>query len=506
MLRVQTKILRALRSPQFFAAVLLLFFVESAWVAISAAYPMVFDENVHFGVIKLYAHQWSPFFPAHSGYVEPFGALASDPSILYRYLMSFPYRLVAMLTSDQTMQVIDLRFINIFLFGSSLILFRRLLLKTRVSAAIVHASLLLFVLIPIVPLLAGQINYDNLVLPITALVLLSAVSISEALARRELPVGRIIWLLTWCLLGSLTQFEFLPIFAAAMLWLLWRLVGAVRSESLSWLRARLKPGWRQTPWRRKLVIGLPLIIALGLFAGTYGANLARYHTLLPACDRVLTARQCGGSGGWVRAQAAVAHRQPVNANPLVFGVSWLYRMFVAMFYTSSGGASSGAYYLSINPLPLIFITALAVFAAGVLLLIRYGHAVFKNYRHFGLLLFICLFYVTALWIHNYADYLSLGQKVAINGRYLLPVTLPFIVVLGLAFRYLLQTRTHLKATLFAVLVLLFLQGGGALTYITVSNQSWYWQNRGVVGLNNGARAVVRPLILVKTPLPSLKLK
>jgi hypothetical protein len=211
MAEFQTKIIKFISSRQFFRAVLLLFFIESAWIAVSAAYPMVFDENVHFTLIQAYAHQWSPLWAAHSTATDPAGAVVRDPSYLYHYLMSFPYRLISAFTSSQMIQVIALRFIDIFLFGGSLILFRRLMLKTKVSPAIVHICILLFVLTPVVPLLAGQINYDNLIMPITAGALLVATSVSDRLLKGQLPIKIALWLLTLCLLGSLVQFEFLPI-------------------------------------------------------------------------------------------------------------------------------------------------------------------------------------------------------------------------------------------------------------------------------------------------------
>lgn len=498
--RVGPKVLKELRSQAFFKAVLVLFFLESAWVAFSAAYPMVFDENVHFTVIQLYAHQWSPIVPVHSMYVEPFGALSADPSVLYRYLMSFPYRLVAAATGSLAVQVVFLRLVNVVLFGAALVLFRRLLLKTKASSAAVNIALLFFVLLPVVPLLAGQINYDNMVVLATALALLLAVSAGEKLAAGKLPAAGIFWLATVCLLGGLVQFAFMPVFAAIFLWLAWRLVQLARAGRLL---GGAKAAWQRSSWQQKLVVGLPFVLALALFMAVYGGNVVRYHALLPACDHVLSRQQCAGSGAWVRAQEALAHKQPVNANPIIFGFSWTYRMFVGLFFTSSGGAGPQAWYLSVNPLPAPFITALVTFAAGILLLIRYWRTVFEGYNHLGFLLYVALFCAGMLLLRNYQEYLHLGQKFAINGRYLLPVVPILIIVIVLAFARLLGSQNRLKLGFAAVVLLLFLQGGGALTYMAVSNSGWYWHNGTVVRLNRAAQAVVRPLIVFKKPLPPL---
>jgi hypothetical protein len=499
MAEFQTKIIKFISSRQFFRAVLLLFFIESAWIAVSAAYPMVFDENVHFTLIQAYAHQWSPLWAAHSTATDPAGAVVRDPSYLYHYLMSFPYRLISAFTSSQMIQVIALRFIDIFLFGGSLILFRRLMLKTKVSPAIVHICILLFVLTPVVPLLAGQINYDNLIMPITAGALLVATSVSDRLLKGQLPIKIALWLLTLCLLGSLVQFEFLPIFAAIVAWLAWRFWQVSHDGNIKIVYG-LSKIWHATSLKQKLLITVPLIIAIGLFMQMYGVNLVKYHTMTPACNQVLTDKQCLGSASWVRAQNALEHKTAVNTDPAVYAASWTYRMFVAMFFTNSGGASSKAFYLSVNPLPLIFGAAIVGFGAGVVLLLKYRQSVLMEYRYLGFLFFVSLFYTFILLLHNYLNFVQLGQKFAIQGRYIFPVALPLMFIMALAVRHALGNRERLKGILLLVVLVLFLQGGGTLTYITDSNQNWYWHNSAVDKLNKLAQDFVKPLIIVKTPL------
>ncbi|MGC1176987.1 MAG: hypothetical protein WA843_02855 [Candidatus Saccharimonadales bacterium] len=502
MLSLQTKILRILRSPQFFVAILVLFVLEASWIAISAAYPMVFDENTHLGIIQLYAHRWSPLFfqqPPHSGWA---GALTRDPSYLYHYLMSFPYRLIAAMSDSQMVQVVFLRLINVALFASGLVLFRRLLLRTRVSPAITHVALLFFILTPVVPLLAGQINYDNLVMPLVALALLVTISVSDSITRdKKLPLARCAWLLTLCLLGSLVQYVFLPIFAGVVLWIGWLVIRSARSGQIK-LSVAVSKDWRTTSWRHKLAVGLPLIIALALFTQMYGVNIVRYHNPLPVCGQVLSKTECAQYAPWERSQQALANKTSTSTNPLAYGISWTYRMFIALFFTSSGGASPSAFYLSVNPLPIVFGAALSVFGVGILLFIKYHRTVLRRYDYLGFLLFISLFYVAALWWRNYHDYVHLGEKVAIQGRYLFPVALPGMILIALAFRELLGQRTRLKIALLSVVLFLFLQGGGALTYIINSNQHWYWQNGAVVQLNETLQHIIKPLIIIKTPLRS----
>src|SRR5487761_1343900 len=116
-----------LNSRRFFWAILVFFVLEAAWVALSAAYPQAFDESFHFGIIKVYSHYWLPFLNSQPPNADAFGAVFRDPSYLYHYAMSFPYRLITLFVHGQTTQVIIMRFINIALAATGLVIFRRVL-------------------------------------------------------------------------------------------------------------------------------------------------------------------------------------------------------------------------------------------------------------------------------------------------------------------------------------------------------------------------------------------
>ncbi len=493
--------MRVLRSKHFFWAIMALFILESTWIAVSAVYPMVFDENTHLGIIKLHTHTWSPVFlhqPTNAGFA---GELTRNPSYLYHYLMSFPYRVLASLTSSSMAQIIGLRFINIGLFASSLVLFRRVLLKARASQAMTNVILLFFVLIPVVPLLAAQINYDNLIMPLAGLAFLLAMAVNERLSAlgRRLPINLLLGLLTVCLFGSLVQIEFLPIFASVILWLSWCIWKWTKSNRLKFWPT-LNTSWRENSLRNKLALAVPLIVAVTLFIQMYGVNLAVYHSLIPQCNQVISAQECSQNGSWERSHLAQIHKVRADNNPLSYSIGWTYRLAVSLFYTSSGGARK-AYYLSINPLPTVFITALAGFGLGLVLALRYWRRILGLYPHVKLFLLAGGLYTVALWINNDRDYLHTGIKVGINGRYLLPIVPLCLFVLLLGYQQLLKGRSSLRLGVFAIAFLLFLQGGGALTYLVYSNSAWYWQKPAIVRLNRNIQHVVKPLVILKSPMP-----
>jgi hypothetical protein len=45
-----------LRSRRSAIGALIFFVLEGLWIACSAVYPMAFDEEFHFGLIKVYSH------------------------------------------------------------------------------------------------------------------------------------------------------------------------------------------------------------------------------------------------------------------------------------------------------------------------------------------------------------------------------------------------------------------------------------------------------------------
>jgi len=102
-----------------------------------------------------------PYLAHQPPNANAYGAVARDPSYLYHYLMSFPNRVLSLFIHGQTAQVITLRFIDIGFFTSGLVLFRRVLLRAGLSQGLTNFCLFLFVLIPIVPQLAGQVSYDD---------------------------------------------------------------------------------------------------------------------------------------------------------------------------------------------------------------------------------------------------------------------------------------------------------------------------------------------------------
>ncbi len=85
-----TKIYNFVSSRFFFRLIVAVSLLSAVWIALSARYPMAFDEDFHLGLIRLYASHGWPFWSGQPANADVFGAVARDPSFLYHYLMSFP--------------------------------------------------------------------------------------------------------------------------------------------------------------------------------------------------------------------------------------------------------------------------------------------------------------------------------------------------------------------------------------------------------------------------------
>ena len=468
--------------------------MQAGWIALSGGYPMAFDEDFHLGIIRLYAHHLSPFWSSHPSGAEVFGAVTRDPSYLYHWLMSFPYRLTELFTHNLVAQVLILRALNIGLFAAGLVFYRRLLAKTGTSMALVHGCLLALVLLPVVPLLAAQINYDNLFVPAVGLCLLLTVNFTEELrSRRGLNAGLLMAILIACLLTSLIKYAFLPILLAIVFYLAYWLYKIFPTPGKAWAAfwAGVKAVGR---WRRAVLI-LGVATACALFGGRYGVNTLRYHTPVPDCRQVLSVKQCSAYGPWIRDYTLSSGKTGPGAhdNPLAFSGEWFYGMWLRLFFSIGGPATD---FDTRGPLAVPAVSAIVLAAAAVISGVAYLPKILKRYNSPVLVLFglVTFSYVAALWLDEYRAYLRTGQPVAINGRYLLPV-LPLVMVFGaLAYAQFLRRKPRLKLALAGVVIAGLLWGGGALTFILRSNDSWLWQNSPVRHANYSVRNTIGPLV------------
>lgn len=483
-----------LSSRRFWYVVFGFFIFEALWLVFSAVYPMAFDEDFHLGVIRMYAEQWSPFLTAHPQTADQFGAVVRDPSYLYHYLMSFPYRILVYFTGTEAMQVVILRLMNVAMFAAGLALFRKVMLRAGASAALTHGALALFVLIPIVPQLAAHINYDNLLMILLPLMCLAVFSLTDSFRKRQINTQALLGFVAICLFMSVVKYAVLPFLAAALLFLAavfaWRFKGHFNKAG---------PGSRAgfIAMRRPLQIGLLGLCLLGgvLFMQRYGVNMVQYKTPVPDCGQVLSAEQCSAYGPWGRDYYFEQVKSiDFSPDPNTYMAEWVKGMWYRLFFAVNGPTSA---YTNYRPLPVPYYTAIVLAGAGLLTVLIWWRKVFRGNTYLLFFALLIAVYCVILWLDQYGMYKDTAQPVAINGRYLLPI-LPLLAVIigrGLAAAASALRATRLKAVLCVAILLLFLHGGGFFTFILRSDNTWYWPSQPVRALNNQARDVLAPVII-----------
>lgn len=483
--RLSVVIIQFLASERCFYIVMGLFVLQAAWFALTARYPMAFDEDFHFGLIKLHASQWLPFFTQQPANANMYGAVVRDPSYLYHFLFSLPYRLIRLATNNQTAQIIALRFINIALFAYSFVLIRRLLVRLGGSRSLNHFVLLLFGLVPIVPFLAAHINYDNLFILLLLWIILALFGWVDQLKHQSASFAQTSLLVSAILLTSLVKYTFLPVAAAIGIIMLWQFWQQRADRHAIW--ESFAASTRELPKLQLLCVTLGFVVATGLFAERYAVNVIRYHAPNPDCAQVLSVASCRQYGPWERDYEYV--QAGYVGNRLDYPWQWLYGMWQRSFFAISDTYDTKA------PLPLPGGTAIALASIGCALFLWYGHRIVRHNIYRQIILLIAALYITALFAQTYQSFVKTGIPVAVNGRYLVPF-LPFIFLfVGLAFRKLWHMQQVTKVLATIIVTILFLQGGGVITFIVKSNDTWDWPNDAVIRINHTARTVLQAVVV-----------
>ena len=92
-----------------------LFVLQASYIALTGLYSMAFDEYYHFGIIQAYSKVWLPWLVRQPPGPAELGAVTTDASYLFHYMMSFPYRIIELLTDSRMAQIITLRLIDVII-------------------------------------------------------------------------------------------------------------------------------------------------------------------------------------------------------------------------------------------------------------------------------------------------------------------------------------------------------------------------------------------------------
>lgn len=495
MRKISNFIARTASSQSFFLLVMAVFYVQAIWIALTAAYPMAFDEDFHFGLIKLHADQlWLPFFTSQPNGADIYGAVVRDPSYLYQYLMAFPCRIISTFVGDEMTRIVLLRLINVALFGVAIIVFRNVLRHLKVSRALTHCVLLFFALIPIVPLLAGQINYDNLLILFVAWACLLSLKYIEGIQSGRFPLKNTVLLIIVCLLASITKYAFLPLFAACIVFLATFTFWKFR-QRFKQLQTDTIEQLKKAPRGKMIAIAALLLISSVLFVERYGVNVAVYKSPTVNCADVLNEQRCMQSELWERNYTYIQSK-PQDFTPMNvvdYAGEWFYGMWYRLFFTINGNTADQRYQ-SYPPLPVPSLTAVVIAVGGGMATVFYWRRLIGSNPKRLFIVLIIATYVGTLFYKNYSVYVMTGVPVALNGRYLLMVMIPFMAIIGLALSRFFQHIRYAKSFAVFAAMLLFVNGGGITSFLLYSNDAWYITTSSTLPLTRTIQEPLRKVI------------
>ena len=407
-----------LGSWKIFAAILVLFSISAVHVATSE-FPLPYDEQYHMALIRFYSQQLSPFITSQPEQLSMVGDATRYGSYAAHYLLSFPLRATAYFSSDTSMQIFVLRLINISFVIGALILLRQFVVRFTHSGVQANAAVALLAALPVTSLLAAHVNYDNLALLAFSGLLIAVQQVFLQLrANGSVPIHLFLAVVTLALFGCLVKFTFLPL-AVAML--LFMLLGMIRSRSLPTFNNVRGYASKLT----MVLLVITSVTATGLFTERYIGNIVAYKSLQPDCSAVQPLKVCMHYGPWARNYNL---EQMAAINTAFEGRSiagYTANIWTPMMILGLGGVDSRGIVSDLPALVLLMIKVLLVtLAAGV-----FGAAVM--YRKNSLVLALVTgsgLYLAALLQRNYSEFMSLHEAVAVQGRYVLPLIIPLVVV------------------------------------------------------------------------------
>lgn len=479
--RKTTILAKVLGSNWFFAFIVAFFLFQMIWIALSAIYPMLFDEEYHLGIIDIYSRQILPFIHTQPPEAAFHGDITRYGSYMFHYLMGVPYYLINLFTNDLQTIVIAMRLICISFVIGGLFVFRAFLLRAGLTKSLTNLAIGFFTVIPLVPFALSQINYDSLAFLLTATIFYLAIRAIENSKKQALWL---ILLLAISSVASLVKFTILPIAFASVLFvaiILWR---KYKNKTFSTLAKQAK----KTPKFFMIISVLVLLVGIGLFVERYGVNVIKYHAIEPKCDQVHSDDSCIQYTVWRRDTTWKQNNDNANVvrnNPLVYTTTYWAPHIFGDFTVTAAFVYKDSRELEIRYLPSGPGSMQASAGAPIL---RYGSwfvlvasiiaisvtwKKLPNRRLRYLVLLTLAIYASSLWLRNYSDYLNIGAGTAAQGRYFISLLIPIFAVIGLAFRHLI-VRMRYQVMFLVVALLLVSQGGGLANYILYSNSKWYW--------------------------------
>lgn len=481
---VLTSLRNIIASNKFFYAILVITLLQALWFVFSFQ-PAIYDEPKHLTRIMIHAEQVDPFLGEQRTEWDHTGAVTRDGSFMYYYLMSWPYRLVDFFTDNTAAQIIVLRMLNTALFMVGLVVMRRALRAVKgFTPSVVNLSLLFFVLTPAAGLMAGTINYDNLVLPIFAALLLYSVRFHSSLeSDKKVRTDLLLLIAALSMFISVVKWTAIALAIPIVLYICWALIRKYKTKTIKELIIGLWPLSRA----RLVFLGAGIILAAVPFIERPVMNTLTYGNPSPDCNLVMSNDRCRQYWDHRVYDDILINKdpqfRPVDIVQYTI-VHWIPKMTTTMTNMLERGWSS--------QLPIaVAVYNLAFVLGGILILLTIRNILALNTRN--MLFIVAVGYTAILVFTEYKIYVDYGQPGAIRARYLVPILPIMFVFVAYATKVALGRFKDALTITPMVIVLLLTQGGSVVTWLLTTPDDLYW-NKQMVEMNRGFKEVARPLV------------
>ena len=487
MKKIGNVVRRIISSDKFLAFYFIFFALQALYIAITYAYPMLYDEEYHYNITKAFTGHLLPLITDQQQPLDSFGALGRSPFLFYHYLLSFPLRAIMVFTDNLAINVIFLRAINIALFVTGMWFASKLLRQMGVSRSVSNVAIAVVGLLPVSSFLAATINYDNLLFPLAMYALLLT---GRLVANKKDQVLVAIKLIIVLLVGLMIKISFFPIAAGILLGLFFWYITTKKKKRNTIDRLRLK--LRKTPRKSLIVLAIVLCIVMVTFIERYGVNLFKYHTLSPACTTQLSVERCSNNIIERRDKTLISMKTGAPQQFPQYAINWYATMQRDSLSLNTKRVVSAPE--DVDPLPVAYtITSLGIVLVLVGLILNL-EGLLKR-KEAKIFLLVLVFYLGALVYTNYQAYLTTHVMVGVQARYILPFM--FIIAgLGLAgLNNFMKLSQSTKALIAAIVITVSVWGGfGATSYIVRSNTEWYWQNEAIRNAANQIKTTTQPYV------------
>ena len=479
--RIAGRIICFVATDKFFCVILVISFLQASWYVFSF-HPWINDEARHFADIIVYSHFWSPFLGNQNPAWDHLGPIVRDGSFLFYYLMSFPLRLVNMFTHSQLIQLLFMRYVCVALFISGLVILRKAFLEIgSLSRSIINVLFLSFVLIPAYAILPATVNYDNVVFPLFAVILLLTIRIAKSRKVSYLSLalllalGTLIVLVKWTAIGLFIPF------------LVWVAYDQYKKFGVSFPHLVVQ-SLKRSDRLRVGVATIVLLILTFLFIGRPVANVLQYHTPSPSCPAVIGIDRCMKFADYA-AYASLRAQKPNDfhpANPVLYLLEfWMPRMIDTADNLLEKGQQT--------ELPIIIGLYSVLAIGGIVTFMVFFPKITRNRLH-AMLAFVSIVYLILLFLDEYGVYVAYGGPAAIRARYLLTVVPVFMFLLGYGYQNVWRRHKVVAVSCAITMLIITTQGGGITTYALTSPERAYWQNQHTIRLNQMLQTALHPLI------------